>query len=515
MSGERHRFVRNVAWSYGQRALLALSALLLTPYLFRGLGVAGFGTWSVMFTLTTIFTMLEVGLSAGATKFVAEYSALGKRKELDQTVGATVVLMTALGAIAFLISATIALVADGLAADAFADDFSLGMVILGAAFLIRGPFVGYAGTLQGLQRYDAFNFSLVVTIVGFAAGAVVALETGGGVLEVAIAFAIAQVAGGMACALLLWRIDRTVRLGPRRRDIAAVRRILGFSIFTLMADAMIFIGLRFDTVIIAAIRGAAAAAPFAAATKLQNGLQAPTLPVINLMMPMVSDLDARRGGGEIRRRLLIAVRVTVQVTTPLAIGVALFATDIVSVWLGPTAPDVTADIIAILAVQTLIMAAVPADKVLIGVGQPRTVGILNTAEGLSNLAISIILVSEFGAVGAAIGTLVASFTVGPLKFPLVARAIDLRLSELLGTGILKALASSLPALALMLPIFFLFEPGAVRLTLGLGLGLLGAIAVGILQLGPGRLRSQLSRLSARGEVEGDARTSSLTVQGPS
>lgn len=44
--GERRAVLRNAASSYGARALLAVSTLLLTPYLFRTLGAGGFGTWS-------------------------------------------------------------------------------------------------------------------------------------------------------------------------------------------------------------------------------------------------------------------------------------------------------------------------------------------------------------------------------------------------------------------------------------------------------------------------------------
>src|SRR4051812_514644 len=55
------RFARNVLSSYGLRGLRAVSVLLLTPYLFRQLGLDGFGTWSVVFTIATVFSLVEYG----------------------------------------------------------------------------------------------------------------------------------------------------------------------------------------------------------------------------------------------------------------------------------------------------------------------------------------------------------------------------------------------------------------------------------------------------------------------
>src|SRR5919109_3643426 len=91
---ERVAIARNAASSYGARALLGLSVLLVTPYLFRRLGTAGFGTWSVMFTVTTVFSLLEFVFSAGVTKFIAEYRAQAHRRDdLNTALGAGVTLM--------------------------------------------------------------------------------------------------------------------------------------------------------------------------------------------------------------------------------------------------------------------------------------------------------------------------------------------------------------------------------------------------------------------------------------
>jgi O-antigen/teichoic acid export membrane protein len=491
----RRTFLVNALASYGSTGLLALSSLLLTPYLFRALGTGGFGTWSVMFTLTTVFNMLEVGFAQGTTKFIAEHRAMGQRRKAEATLGASVVLNIGFGILALALSVLLALVASGLAAGDDRNAFREGMVILGIAFLLRFPLASYGAVLAGYQRYDLYNVGQAVTIAGSALGAVILVEAGGGVLGVAIAYAAAFVAGGLTHLLLLKHHDRTLRVLPRRSDQVARRTVLSFSSFTLLADSMNLIGARLDTVVIAALRSAAAAAPFAAANKLHSGLQSLTLPVINLMLPMIADLEARGMRDVIVHRLLVATRVTLQVTMPLALVVAFFSADITDVWLGPTAPDVTAAIITVLALHTLSLCEVPAQRVLLGLGRARTVGLLNTVWGVSNLAISVALVSTFGAIGAAFGTLIAASLVGPAYFPLASRATDYPLSRLLRVGLWPAIASSIPSIALILPVWLLLSPGLGRLLLGLAVGVGAAVAIGALQLGPRRslaeLRNQL------------------------
>ena len=388
------RIARNTLTSYAVRALLALSALLLTPYLYRQLGAGGFGTWSVMFTVATVFSLLQEGFSAGVTKYVAEFLARDRRSDLQSTLSSAVVVMAVVGLAAGLVTVSVGLFATGLVPAAEQSDFRTGMLILGGATVLRFPCTAYSAALLGYQRYDLSNVSWMVTTVGFAVGAVIAVEAGTGVLGLAVAYAASLLIGAALWAVLLARTDRTLSLRPRLHDRVARRRIATFSFFALLADSMVFIGQRMDTVVIAAIRNAATAAPYAAAIKLQSGVQALTFPFVNLLMPMTSDLRARGEHDTVARRFMLTTRVALQITLPVAAAFAFFSTDFVDLWLGSSASHVTAEIISILMlVQIVTVSSMPAEKVLVGAGRVRAVGGLATIEGISNLGLSIALVS--------------------------------------------------------------------------------------------------------------------------
>jgi len=489
---ERRRLLRNLISSYGARGALALSALLLTPYLFRRLGVDGFGTWSVMFTLTTIFSLLELGPSAATTKYVSQYRAEDRPEEVERTVGASVLMMGAIGVVAALILVAFALLFPGLAADGEREAFRDGMLVLAAAVLIRFPFFAYGAALTGIQRWDLFGASEAAMAISFALGSVVAIEVGAGVLGLAVAYAAALLLGGALFALFFRRAAPEISMRPRAAQRDRLGVLSRFGSLTLLADAMVFIGLRMDTVLISAIRSAASAAPFAAALKLQSALQSLTLPFLLLLMPMISELWARGERDEVVRRMTLATRVAVQLTLPFALATALFSTDLVELWLGGDAPAVTATIIIVLmAVQTVTLSVVPAEKTLIGIGKVKLIGAIAAFEGIANLGLSIALIASYGAVGAALGTLFTAGVVAPIKVPIACRALGVPSWPALRASYGPALLSSLPGAAAMVACWLLLEPGLGRLAAGSLIGFALCAAAGIAQLGPARLREMV------------------------
>jgi O-antigen/teichoic acid export membrane protein len=479
---------RNAVSAYVSRGLLALSVLVVTPYLFRELGQAGFGTWSVVFTIASIFTLLESGFARGLSKLVAQLLAEGRRNELSQTVGVAVTLMVALGVLAAVICVIVAVLGAGLAPADLRDDFRQSLLVLAAGRIVYSPLAAYNAALQGYQRYDLVNAEASAGTVVFSLGAIGAVAAGSGIVGVTAALAAGYVATGLPAPLLVHHVDRRLPIRPRLGDPEGRRRLLHFGSFVLLADSMGFVGQRMDTLVIAAVRNAAAAAPYAAMVKLQSGVQSLTLPVVFQLMPMASDLWARGRTVEVARRLGVAVRVVLQATLPLAAALALFAGDVVDLWLGSEAPPVTEQILVVLMIaQIVLLTVAPAEQVLVGIGRVRMIALFTLVGGCANLSLSIVLVWAYGAIGAAVGTLATSAALAPVLLLLAARALGQPTLRLMHGSVLPAVVSSLPALGAMTLIRVLLAPGAERLAVGVALGIGLAVAIGTLQLGPARM----------------------------
>jgi len=223
---ERMTVARNAATSYGVRVARGVSLLLLTPFLYRQLGAGGFGTWSVMFVITTVLSLLEIGFSAGARKYVAELHASGRRRELETTIHAAVVLMAVLGAVSAALCAAVGVFGSGIAGDGLEGAFRTGMLVLAAAALLRLPWVAYGSALLGYQRWDLWNLAELVNIVGFALGAVVALTAGAGLVGLSVAYGCAAVLSAVLMPLMLRRVRQPGQVVGVRRRTGSVRSVL-------------------------------------------------------------------------------------------------------------------------------------------------------------------------------------------------------------------------------------------------------------------------------------------------
>lgn len=486
---------RNALSLYGVRGLVALTALGLTPYLYRQLGPGGFGTWSVLLTLTMIFDLLEFGFASGPSKLVAAHHARRDRRAQDAVLGATLILMTVLGLAGLLGALVLALTADGLAAEGQGEAFRTGLLVIGFAGVIRMSTAAYGATLMGLQRWDLFNVAEGIKVLGFLVAAIAVTEAGAGVVGLAWAFGGSWVVSGLLQAVLLRRADPHARLLPRRTDRRALREVGSFSSLTLLADSMVFAGQRADTIVIAALAGARAAGPYAAVVRLQSGVQALTLPFLRLLLPMASQLAAQSDFAGVRRQLLLASRLTLQITLPVAMAFAIFSPDIVSVWLGGGTPDSTVwVVVALMGVQVLGLTANAAERVLVGIGRVRLLAAMAVAEGLSNLVVSIVLVSAIGALGAAIGTLASTMVFAPLKLPIALRTLHTpSWGRALAGALVPPVFASAPAIVAMVAIRLGMEEGPLRLVVGLTVGISLALAVAVRQFGPQRVRTAITR----------------------
>jgi glycosyltransferase involved in cell wall biosynthesis/O-antigen/teichoic acid export membrane protein len=500
---ELGRVVRNALSAYGMRAVMAISVLVLTPFLFRELGAGGFGTWSVVFVIANIFTLIETGFSRGLSQVVARQLGEGKRERVAETVGTSIGLLALLGLLAAGVSVAVGVFLPGLAAGSARHAFTVGMIVVGIERLVYFPLASYAAALVGYQRYDLYNLGNVVNTVAFTVAAIAVVELGGGVLAVIVAFAAAHLLMGLFNAFALSRSDRRLPLRPRLGDAATRRGLTSFSSYVLLAESMTFVGQRMDTLVIAGVRNAAAAGPYAAVLKLQTGLQSLTLPVVYQLMPMVSDLWARGHGAEVARRLALSTRIVLQVTLPPAAALAFFASDTVDLWLGKSTPEVAESILVLLMiVQIVTLTASPAEQVLVGIGRVRAVGLLTLVEGVSNLSVSVALVYVYGAIGAAVGTLATSVLISPLKVPIACRSLGVSLFGFLRQTVLVAVVSSLPAVVGMGLVRVLVSPGAARLAFGLALGAALTLVIAAWQIGFDRVRSTLRSLGAARATEG-------------
>src|SRR3954468_8911140 len=101
------KIVRSVAFGALRYVLLIPIPFVMTPFILRKIGVAGYGTWSVFLAINAMTSLADLGLVGTISKFVAEYYA---HRDFD---GLSRLLSSAVGLFVFLALAVALVVAGG------------------------------------------------------------------------------------------------------------------------------------------------------------------------------------------------------------------------------------------------------------------------------------------------------------------------------------------------------------------------------------------------------------------
>jgi len=83
-------------WQIGSR-------LFLTPLIIAKIGLAGYGTWTLLFGICAYVSMFDTSFGFAYTKFTAEYDRKGDYATLSEIIGSGIALITGFGFIVLCI----------------------------------------------------------------------------------------------------------------------------------------------------------------------------------------------------------------------------------------------------------------------------------------------------------------------------------------------------------------------------------------------------------------------------
>jgi O-antigen/teichoic acid export membrane protein len=432
----------------------ALVALGTVPLVVKGLGDANYGVYSLVTAIVGYFAVIDINVTAGSVKFIAEFNAHKDQRRIDETVffGLSVYsLLGLLGGIGLFAGAhffvtSVFTVPPRLVGEAVA---TLRLAALG---FFLGQLQSYLNSIpQSLMRYDiASRIEMVFgTLVPLLTVAVLML--GYGLFEVIL---LRIVASAINCAVL-WRCIR--RLLPAlswRKPGAAIRReLLGFSAYSFLSRFATLSYAYADKLIIGALVGVTGLAYFTVASTLANRILSLTYRLSGVFFPAASALAARGELERLRTLYLKASRYVVFINASVLVLVAVFSYQILYYWMNPQFARAGQVVLAVMALSQFIdsLTSLPS-LVNDGMGHPRFSGMFALARAVFGLVVVWLGVDGWGIAGAAWGHLIASvlltcaFLVAVHGRTVPVRVADLArhayLPSVFGVGLVAVLATA-------------------------------------------------------------------------
>jgi O-antigen/teichoic acid export membrane protein len=439
------RFRRNLVTSYLNTATLAVITLVMTPVLVDGLGRDGYGIWALVGSFALYLELLEFGFGKAASKYVAQYAALGEESRVRSAVVTSFWLLAIPGVGALVLGAGIALVFPslfGVPAD-LEGAAQLLVLIIVFDLAVSIPSDTFGSALIGLQRFDLINASLIVVSIAQAAAWAIVLGSGGGLVALGVVTVAISLVGQLSRYLLARRQIRGLAMSPRNIERSLIRAFAGLSLWFAVIDIALILLVRLDVLVVGLVVGIEGAAVYAVGQKLVIAVDQLIAPATKMFFPHSSALEARRDLRGLRASMVSGTRMALAVAAPLCLSLGLFAEPILDAWVGDGFEEGALVVVFLAAALVLTTLTRTGLLMLQGAGRARRPALIVGGEAALNVALSVALARTMGVEGVALATLIAAaLTNLVVLLPYICREFDLRVGALLAP---LARAHAMPA----------------------------------------------------------------------
>lgn len=393
------RFNRNVLWSLTGLVLPIPLAVLCIQPLLRGLGEERFGILVLVWMAVAFIS--EIGFGRAAARFSADALGRGAASEVRALLAVVVRSQVALGSAFALVLAGLTLVNPrwlGLGAEPAAE-IARTVLLVALVLPVVATASPFRGVLEARQQFRAIAIiSLAASVLAYA-GPVAALALGAGLFGAIACILAGRVAATLSMALLAYR--GLPRDGSTvYSDKTVLLRFAGWSsISSIISPALLYI----DRAMLAAIGGVAMLAWYAPGHEVISRALLIPLAFTNVLFPQLSALPLRNDAGQAAPLVGRTVRQILLVFAPVVLLLFIAAPELLGRWLGAEYALRSTGIVRILLIGAIVNAAASVPfTALQAAGRADIPAKLHAAELVMQVVLSAVLVSRFGATGAAI-----------------------------------------------------------------------------------------------------------------
>jgi O-antigen/teichoic acid export membrane protein len=409
--GEDGQFVtvaRNVTTRYVAIATDAMIGLLILPFNIRHLGPAAYGLWMLTASMTTYFSVLDLGFGGSIVKFVAHYRAKRDVRGLNEIASTLFVIFSTVGVVAYGVFVLLAFNLGhvlNITPDQADEGRSL-MLVIGVYVSLGFPFSIFGGIINGFQRYDLNNLvgvcsSVVVAIVNIAM-----LMAGFSLVQLVMVTTSLRVATYLIYRANAYYVFRGLSIRPSMFQWSRVRELTSFSVYVSIIDWSNKLNYSIDAIVIGAYLSSSAVTLWTVPQRLAEMLQRLTNQLNGVLFPVVVDSDAGEKPERLRAIFIQGTRLSLASVMPLAASLVLLAGPLIHAWVGPKFEDSIIVAQILIGVVAIRVGSATATTVLKGAGRHRLLAFTNLGTALANVALSLLWIRRYGLVGQAMGTCV-------------------------------------------------------------------------------------------------------------
>ncbi len=478
------QLLRNVSSNYVKAVVSGLILLVLTPYVVKELGVAGYAVWVILQTVGYYLGFLDLGVADAQVQRHAFLQGRGATTELGRLHGTVLTFFVGAGVGALVLSVVIAALPSAELFDVPAEyrsTYALVLPIGGLAVLFSFMQIAFNGLFEGYQRYDAMNAIDIARAVLKAVAIFAVLHFGYGLIGLAAVAAGGDAVGLVAKAVAARRLFPAYAQPVLGFDMSSWRAIRGFSLWNSLNDLVTEGTSNLDKLLIPIWLTSALVTPYSLALTVAALVFVVAEPITETFFPIAARRHGRNDTTALGLLLTRGSKLVNVATLPTTAVVLCFGGTLLDVWIGEDVVKVPMPVLWLTALSFYLSTYLWTSlSVLMGAGRARAVFWISAGEVLFALLLLIVLVPVLGLTGFALAACAANFAVG-LGFlvPYACRLTRIAFWPFLARTLLLPIAAALPAFGVGMVLLRTMRPEGWVAALGCALatGVLGAGSV--------------------------------------
>ncbi len=401
--------MRNTVSGYVAHVVEAASVLCLVPFLLGQLGAGRYGLWSLLVAVVAFYAILDMGLGVSVSKYVAD--ARGRADALRER-GVVCTLFWIYVAQMLLLLLATAVLAECLGPlfHLNEEDASIArgtLWILGGGQALAVPLSMFRGVLMGNQRLWVADAYRAACHLAYLAAALVCITRWPSLTTLAALTTGRVIVQGVLTAIHALSAFQNISLRPRFFDGRLIGEIVGFSASYALITIATLCTARVDAFIINGYSTLEMVAVYAVAMRVAVHAQQLCSQISRALTPAVAELHAAGRSDRLRDLALEGTKISVAVSTPLLLACGLMADPLIVAWVGedmrPTVP-----VLRLLLLWTFSSVVHGQAAAHLGMrGRQNYLSWVLVLIQVANVAVSLLFVRQWGAVGVALATVIA------------------------------------------------------------------------------------------------------------
>ena len=451
-------FFEGAAYSIVARAWSLMLGLIATPYIISKVGINGFGVWALMESIIAYFSLSDMGIGASFTKHIAEYHAKKEYNNLSRVVSAGLLFYLILGVFIFSLSLILK--------DWILTRFDFSIISMGdvsfiylslvAVMCIRLTSMPFWSVISGLLRYDILNKTKMFSQSLNFAGIYLFLYFGCGLKGLAVNAIIYGMISVMLAVILAFFLLPQLKISISNNMKETFFGLLKYGVTIQIIAISEVINEQIDKIFLGVFRSIFFVGMYEIGAKIANVANSLAAVVLNILVPVTSQLNAVGQKEEIRKLYIRGTRLIALMIAPITTIVVFHAEPLVRLWMGKEGfePAATAARFLIAGFGIYLIGGV-GRLMSRGIGIPKYEMQGGILISIINVILSYFMIRQWGLHGAVIASLI-SLIIGSMffvvKFNKQLNVPNTRILKLFLLPVLFSVASVLPTIWLPVPL---------------------------------------------------------------